>query len=97
MMEKSELRGEIVTKHAFEVGLSLQSIANQVVVIAQQSDAIAATSEEQALVTQEISSNANKISTLNSDNHETAIKSADRATQLHKLSSNLNDQVAYFS
>jgi len=97
MMEKSELRGEIVTKHAFEVGQSLQSIANQVVVIAQQSDAIAATSEEQALVTQEISSNANKISTLNSDNHETAIKSADRATQLHKLSSNLNDQVAYFS
>jgi len=97
MMALSEQRGEVVTAHAIEVGQSLQSIADQVVLIAEQSDAIAATSEEQALVTQEISSNANRISTLNSDNHKTAVKSADRATQLHQLSTNLNQQVAYFS
>ncbi|PKF61183.1 methyl-accepting chemotaxis protein [Psychromonas sp. psych-6C06] len=97
MMEKSEERGSIVTSHAFEVGESLKSIANQVVLIAEQSDAIAATSEEQALVTQEISANANRISTLNSDNHKAAVENADSATQLHRLSSDLSDKVAYFS
>ena len=97
MMNESESKSERVTLHATQVGKSLENIARQVEIIAEQSDAIAATSEEQASVTQEISANASKISTLNSDNHKTAAKTANRATEMHKLSESLNEQVSYFS
>ncbi|WP_415227736.1 methyl-accepting chemotaxis protein [Psychromonas sp.] len=97
MMNESESKSEIVTSHATLVGKALANIANQIEIIAAQSDAIAATSEEQALVTREISANASKISTLNSDNHKTATKTANRATEMHKLSESLNEQVSYFS
>ena len=97
MMNESESKSEVVTSHAIQVGKSLENIASQVEIIAEQSDAIAATSEEQASVTQEISANASQISTLNSDNHKTASKTASRAADMHKLSESLNEQVSYFS
>jgi len=97
IMTQSELRGEAVTLHAMKVGQSFESIASQVLLVAEQSDAIAAASEEQAVVMQETSSNANRISTLNRDNLKAATKVADSATHLRQLSTSLNEQVDHFS
>ena len=97
LMTDSKNKSELVTEHVEDVGGSLGNISKQVVRIAEQSDAIAATAEEQALVTQEISTNTVQISSLNADNHQTAEQTFERAKEVQQLSENLEKKVDYFS
>lgn len=97
MISESESKSELVITHAGEVGNALESIVNQVEVIAEQSNAIATAADEQAVVTREISENVSKVSMLNRDNYKIASKTANRASDMHKLSEDLSEQVSYFS
>ncbi|NBI51237.1 methyl-accepting chemotaxis protein [Photobacterium alginatilyticum] len=96
MMSESQLKGTSVTRQVAQAGEMLDNIASQVDVIAVKSEAIAATSEEQAHVTQDIAMSVNEISSLNKSNYSTTEKTAERASQLKKLSVDLANQVAYF-
>jgi methyl-accepting chemotaxis protein len=97
MMSESQKRGEFFTEHAAQTGEALNGITEQVTSIASQSETIAATTEQQAQVSQEIAANASQISTLTTDSRNTAAQTASSATQLQTLSQELQQQVAQFS
>ncbi|WP_163131091.1 methyl-accepting chemotaxis protein [Agarivorans sp. Alg241-V36] len=97
MMSESQKRGEFFTEHAAQTGEALNGITEQVTSIASQSETIAATTEQQAQVSQEIAANASQISSLTTDSRNTAAQTASSATQLQTLSQELQQQVAQFS
>ncbi|GGA99757.1 methyl-accepting chemotaxis protein [Agarivorans gilvus] len=96
MMNESQKRGANFTEHAGQTNQALLDISQQVANIASQSESIAATTEQQAMVSQDIAASASKISQLTSDSRDTAAQTASSATELQGLSQQLNHQVEQF-
>ncbi len=96
MMNESQKRGANFTEHAGQTNQALLDIGEQVASIASQSESIAATTEQQAQVSQNIASSASQISQLTTDNRDTAAQTASSATELQELAQELNRQVALF-
>ncbi|OAN10901.1 chemotaxis protein [Photobacterium jeanii] len=96
MMSESQKKGKLVTEQATQAGLALEGITTQVTEIAAQAEVIAATSEEQAQVSQEIATNATEISNLNRQGRDIAAETSKSATNLQELSEELQNQVDYF-
>ncbi|MGY5452579.1 Cache 3/Cache 2 fusion domain-containing protein [Agarivorans sp. MS3-6] len=97
LMGESKKRGEFFTEHAAKTGEALNGITQQVATIASQSETIAATTEQQSQVSQEIAANASQISSLTNDSRDTAAQTASSATHLQSLSLELRQQMAQFS
>jgi methyl-accepting chemotaxis protein len=96
LMKQSQHNANQVLEQAGQAGMSLESITDQVGSIANQAEAIAATSEHQALVSQEVAESVNEISKLNNDTKEVTAQSAQSADLLQSQSTELKQQVDFF-
>ncbi|WED24203.1 methyl-accepting chemotaxis protein [Vibrio sp. JC009] len=96
LMSDSQENANRVLDLANQAGGELESIADQVSDITVQSEAIAATSEQQALVSQEIAQNVSEISKLNAQTRDITAQSASSAENLQSQSVELKQQVDYF-
>ncbi|WP_298444097.1 Cache 3/Cache 2 fusion domain-containing protein [uncultured Ferrimonas sp.] len=97
LMNESQQTSVVVKEKAAAAGESLRSITVQINGIASMAENIAATSEQQAQVSQEIASSAGNVSDLNRLTRTSSAQTADSATELQRLAENLNKQVDYFS
>lgn len=97
LMKDSRENAGYVLKKASEAGSALESIAEQVSEISGQSDAIAATSEQQAQVSQEIAANMTEMSQMNEQSNLLAVQSAGSAETLQGQATELKTQVDFFS
>ncbi|WP_417348042.1 methyl-accepting chemotaxis protein [Ferrimonas sp.] len=97
MMNASQNTSVSVKEKALAAGGALHNITGQINAIADMAQSMAATSEQQAQVSQEIAANATSVSELNRMTRDTSAQTADSAAELQQLSDNLDKQVAYFS
>ncbi len=96
LMQDSQNNATQVLQQTSQAGEALFSIAQQVGEISGQSEAIAATSEQQALVSQEIAESVSDISKLNMETKEVTAQSANSAESLQSQSTELKQQVDFF-
>lgn len=96
LMHDSQNNATQVLERTSQAGDALQSIAQQVSEISEQSETIAATSDQQAMVSQEIAESISDINKLNSETREVTAQSANSAESLQSQSTELKKQVDFF-
>lgn len=96
LMKTSQKNANMVIEQAGEAGMALESIVEQVGAISSQSETIAATSEQQAQVSQEIAESVTEISHLNEQTREVASTTASSSQTLKQQAIELSNQVSYF-
>lgn len=96
IMKQSQKNANHVIEQAGEAGVALEAIVEQVSSISAQSETIAATSEQQALVSQEISENVSDINQMNEKSREVASQTAESSESLKQQSVELKNQVSFF-
>ncbi len=97
LMTSSRSNAAEVLNRAYVAGASLESITDQVRDIAVQAESIAATSEQQALVSQSVAQSASEISDLNIKSRDVSDKALQRAEAMQKGAAALDQQVSIFS
>ncbi|RQW62687.1 methyl-accepting chemotaxis protein [Vibrio viridaestus] len=96
LMNQSQERANSVMDRSQEAGASLETIAGQVREIATQADTIAATAEQQSVVSQQVAQSATEISELNNLSRNNNAQTAKSSSELDALANNLNKQVEFF-
>ncbi|WP_261897340.1 methyl-accepting chemotaxis protein [Vibrio porteresiae] len=96
LTQQSQQQADDVYHQSKQAGETLRAIASQVNTITDQTQAIAATVEEQANVSQLVASNASDINDLNLKNQKTSQQTVQSAQSLQQEAHQLQSQVAYF-
>lgn len=97
MIDSSQQKSQQVNLKAAQAGEALQQVASEINAISSMAQTIAVTSEQQALVSEDVSSNAAHINELNMETRLKSQNTAKSAEQLQGLSKDLGEQMAYFS
>ena len=96
IIKGNQASAKLVLTQAEEARTALNSIANQVNSITEQTQIIATTAEEQALVSQNVAENTTEISRLNHESQTIASQTANSAELLQNESKQLREQISFF-
>jgi methyl-accepting chemotaxis protein len=90
-MDNSQQKAQTTIGKAQATATAIVEVDNNIEIISQMSELIAAAAEEQSAVTQEISQSITNINDVAQQNTQSAIETADASEQISELAVNLNN------